>query len=134
MIKYKYMTDEEVQLAEDTYRRLIALRKDENAVNITLSKEEASAILSFTNNCKFKNATLSEQLCIARNKFNLDKVKHRKKAKVYRDKLQYIKDYINKNKKEVMSHFNGKTYEYQYFNLTLDDDEIKDIIDIIDNN
>lgn len=94
MKKYKQLSDENKESAEQLLDMLkTAVNYHQNThepVELKLDGLACEALHYYINNLQYERNTLLEALCMAKQKYNNDKARYRRKAKIYREQLKEV--------------------------------------------
>lgn len=93
MKKYKQLSEDDKESALELIDMLKQAMKyyindnDDKPINLTLDGKSCQTLYNYINNIIYINNTLMENLCLSKQKYNNDKSRYRRKAKIYRNKI-----------------------------------------------
>lgn len=94
MKKYKQLSDENKESVEQLLNMIkTAVNYYQNTnepVELKLDGLVCETLYHYINNLHYENSTLLEALCMAKQKYNNDKARYRRKAKTYREQLKEV--------------------------------------------
>lgn len=112
MKKYNKLTDIEKQSAQQVIDMLRTVANNQTN-QIQLDNLACKVLLKFINDLKYQNITTSENAMLARSKYNNDKARYRRKAKIYRKRINEALGTLQKGINfEQMTHDYSLTRDY----------------------